>query len=170
MSAEEKVFEETKILFSWKSLSRPFKKRERDFFTTIAAIVFLICVILLFVAGSWPLIAVILAFTFLVYVLNTVPPEEVEHKITNKGLMTGINEYVWSDLTNFFFTERDGQKLVNINTKKRPYKRVMILVDSSLESSIRDLLIKHIEYKEKPEIGFLDKASDWLSKKIPLEK
>src|SRR3989344_2790499 len=75
---------EIKTLLNWRSPSRPFKKRSRDYFTTIAAIVFLIGVILLFIK-EFLLIGVILALMFVSYVLATVPPEEVEHEISTEG-------------------------------------------------------------------------------------
>lgn len=161
--------EETKILLTWKSPSRPFKKRDRDFFTTIAAIVFLICVILLFIK-EWLLILAILAFTFLVYVLNTVPPEEVEHQITNKGVITGSNNYDWQDFINFFFTEESGQKLLNINSKKRFYGRIIILLGNESGQKVKEILSKYLTFKEKPDVTFVDRAADWLNKKVPLEK
>jgi len=161
--------EETKILLTWKSPSRPFKKRDRDFFTTIGAIVFLICVILLFIK-EWLLIGAILALTFVVYVLNSIPPEEVEHKITNKGIITGGNEYFWPDLTIFSFSERYGYKLLNIESKKRPYGRLILLVNLADEQKVKETLTKYLTFKEKPEQNFVDNAADWLSKKVPLEK
>lgn len=170
MSAQEKGLpEEKKLLFSWKSPSRPFKKRDRDFFTTIGAMVFLICVILLFVK-EWLFILAIIALTFVVYVLNTVPPEEVEHQITNKGIMTGGIEYLWADLPSFFLTDSNGYKLLQVNCKKRPYGRLILLLNPTDERKVKELLAKYINFLEKPEKNFLDDAAAWLSKKIPLEK
>lgn len=161
--------EEKKILFSWKSLSRPFKKRDKDFFTTVGAIVFLICVILFFIK-EWFLIAAILGLTFLVYILNRVPPEEIEHKITSKGITTGDSDYPWQDLTSFFFTESYGSRLLNIENKKRFYGRLILVINSGDEQKIKEILAKYLTFKEEPEVNFVDKAADWLSKKVPLEK
>lgn len=160
---------ESEVFFTWKSLSRPFKKRDRDFFVNIAAIVFLICVILLFIK-EWFLIIAILALTFVVFILNTVPPEEVGQGITNKGIRTAGAEYEWRDLTDFFFTEKYGARLLNIKTKKTPYGRLILLVNKEDEGKIKEILEKHLTFIEKPEVNFLDKAADWLGKKVPLEK
>lgn len=161
--------EETKVLLTWKSPSRPFKKRDKDFFTTIGAIVFLICVILLFIK-EWFLIAAIVTLSFLVYVLNTVPPEEVEHKITNKGIVSAQKAYNYEDFKGFLFKESDGFVLLKIESKKGFLNNLILLIKKEDEEKIKNLLAKYLTFKEKEEENFLDKAALWLSKKIPLEK
>ena len=161
--------EETRTLVEWKSPSRPFKKRDRDYFTTIGAMVFLIVVILFFIK-EWLLIAAILSFTFLVYILNTVPPEEIENKITNKGITSANHTYLWDDLREFWFTKKFNQKMIVIQTKISFPKRVLILIDDSLEKQVKDALLPYLTFKETPEKTWMDNASEWLSKRIPLEK
>ena len=170
--SEEKIVkspEERKVLLIWRANNRPFKKRNRDFFTTIAAIVFLLCVISA-ITKEWMLALAIIALTFLVYVLNSVPPEEVEHSISNKGIITGGTEYQWKDLIAFFFSERYGQKLLNIDTKKRFMSRLLILIKAEDEKKIKDILGQYLEFKDKPDKNFVDDAATWLGNKIPLEK
>src|SRR3989344_7077773 len=79
---------ELKTLLKWEAAVRPFKKRDREYYTTIAAIVFLLAVILLFLK-EWLLIAVMAALMFVAYVLATVPPESVEHELNTRGIVTG---------------------------------------------------------------------------------
>ncbi|HKY74256.1 MAG TPA: hypothetical protein VJ246_03025, partial [Patescibacteria group bacterium] len=70
-SPPKPVKEET--LFEWESPERPFKKRDREYYTTIGIIVFLLSIILFF-AGQFLPIAVVVAFAFLSYTLASVPP------------------------------------------------------------------------------------------------
>ena len=77
---------ELKILYSWMAPARPFKRRDKEFWTTIIAIVILVGLILFFVK-EWFLIAAIISLTFVYYVLSTVEPEEIEYKISNRGLI-----------------------------------------------------------------------------------
>ncbi len=166
---EPQVPKEIKTLFLWKSPSRPFKKRDRDYFTTIAAIVFLIGVILLFIK-EFLLIGVLLAFMFVTYVLATVPPEEAEHKVTTEGIVSGGKSYLWTELRDFYFTERWGQKILNVNTKLKFPGRLLILLGSEDEKKIKEEIGKYLSYRETPILTWMDKAADWLSKKVPLEK
>jgi len=91
-----------KILFSWKAPLRPFKRRDREFWTTVIAIIFLVGMILFFVK-EWLLIAAMVALAFVYYVLSTVPPEEIEYRITNRGITFADKSYDWDYLWRFGF-------------------------------------------------------------------
>src|SRR5476651_2211472 len=98
------------VYLSWKSPSRLFKKRDKEFFRNIAAIVFLLLVILFF-AKEFPLILAVISVSFLIYVFSTVPPEEVSHTISNLGIESAGHFYRWEDLDEFWFDEQWGQKI-----------------------------------------------------------
>ncbi|MCL5675748.1 MAG: hypothetical protein M1120_01325 [Patescibacteria group bacterium] len=163
------VPKEIKTVMVWKSASRPFKRRDREYFTTIAAIVFLLAVILLFLK-EFLLIGVILAFMFVSYVLATVPPEEVDHKITTEGITTGGKSYLWTELKDFYFVQKWGSKILNINTKFKFPGRLIILLGSEEEKRIKEELGKYLSYRESAPITWMDNAADWLSQRVQLEK
>lgn len=160
--------EELRTLLTWKSPSRPFKRRDKEFFTTIGAIVFLIAVILLLLK-EFLLIGVILSLMFIAYVLSTTEPEIVEHTITNKGIKSMGHEYEWSELNHFWFTEKWGQPILTISFKIRGLVQVIILVPKDLQGKVKEELQNYLTYQEKPEKNFFDSAAEWLSKKVPLE-
>lgn len=164
---EEK--EVVRTLLSWKAPARPFRKRTRDYYLTIAAIVFFVCVILLFFK-EWLLIGVILSLTFVTYVLGTVPPREVEHKITTEGIVSHERAYLWEELFDFWFSEALGQKILNINTRRALPGRIFLLLGDLEEGKVRQVLAKYLPYREVPEKGWTEKAGEWLSQKVPLEK
>lgn len=155
------------VYVSWSSPSRLFKKRDKEYFTNIGAIVFLLIVILIF-AREFVLIAAVVSIVFLIYVLSTVPPEDVEHRITNLGIESAGHFYRWDTLAEFWFEEQWSQHLLII----RPVLgvRIIILLGAQEKTKIREVIAKHIPYREQPEKTWVDNASTWLSKKIPLEK
>lgn len=158
---------ELKILYSWQAPVRPFKRRDREFWTTIIAIVILVGLILFFVK-EWFLIAAIISLTFVYYVLSTVEPEKDEYKITNRGLIYGGQTYPWENINQFWFSEKYGQKVVNLEIRGGFINRITILVGEGDKAKIKEILLKFIIEEEiKP--NFLDKAADWIQKKIPLE-
>lgn len=161
--------EELKTLLEWQAPSRPFKKRDRDYFTTIGAMVFLIVVILFFMK-EWLFICAILSLTFLVYVLNTIPPEEVGHKITNKGVESAGHIYAFSDLREFWFTQKFNHPMLVIQTKLRFPGRVLMLLNNTEEKRVKEILSTYLPFKASPEKTWMDNAADWLSQKVPLEK
>lgn len=166
-AAPEKEEKREEVYHSWSSPSRLFKKRDREYFTNIAAIVFLLSIILVF-AREFLLIAAVLSIVFLIYVLSTVPPEEVSHRITNLGIESVGHFYRWETLGDFWFEEQWGQTMLVL----RPYlaPRVIILLGEKDRENVRGLIAKHIPYREQPDRTWVDNAAHWLTNKIPLEK
>lgn len=158
---------ELKVLYVWKAPSRPFKKRDREFWTTVLAIVFLVGLILFFVK-EWFLIAAIVSLTFVYYVLSTVEPEWGEYKITNRGIIYAGQTYPWEAISQFWFSEKYGQKTVNFEVRGSLIGRITLLIGEGEESKIKEILLKYL-LEEEPKPSFLDKAADWLQEKVPLE-
>lgn len=152
---------------SWSSPSRLFKKRDKEYFTNIGAIVFLLTIILVF-AREFLLIAAVLSIVFLIYVLSTVPPEEVKHKITNLGIESAEHFYRWEQLADFWFEEQWGQTMLVLRPFFAP--RVIILLGQEHNEKIRGFIAKHIPFREHPERTWVDNAARWLTQKVPLEK
>jgi len=162
---QEAFLEEEKVLLEWEAPQRVFKKRPKEYFTTIGAIVILVCLILLFVQ-EFLLIAVIVAICFVAYTLATVEPEKTKHEISTRGVRTGGKFYRWDELGRYWFDDHSGQTVLNIETFIT-FPRLLILIVSD-KDKIKDLLSPYL-LLEKPEPGFLDKTSEWLAKKVPLE-
>ena len=160
-SPEEEVFAE------WKSPSRLFKKRDREYFINIGAIVFLLSVILVF-AREFALIATVLSVVFFIYVLSTVPPEDVKHRITSLGIDSAGRFYRWEEFADFWFEEQWGQVLLVLRPFVSP--RLIILLGDQPKSRVREYVAKHIPFREEPDRNWIDNAARWMSEKIPLEK
>lgn len=159
---------ELKTLLSWRASARPFKKRDKEFWTTILAIIFLICLILLFVK-EWFLIATIFALTFVYYVLSTVPPEEIDYQLTNRGIRFAKVDYPWESFYRFWISEKWGQKVLNVEGKVGFGGRLMLMLGKQGEGKVKEIMTRYLLHEEAPPT-FFDQASEWLSKKIPLEK
>jgi hypothetical protein len=158
---------ELKVLYTWKAPTRPFKKRDKEFWTTVIAIVFLVGLILFFVK-EWFLIAAIISLTFVYYVLSTVPPEDIECALTNKGVRYAGQLHAWELFYRFWFSNRYGQRMVNLDMRTGLVGRLSLMVGSGEEKQIRETLAKYL-VEETPKPTFMDNASDWLQKKVPLE-
>jgi len=163
--SEKEVRQE--VLLAWSSPSRLFKKRDREYFTNIGAIVFLLIIILVF-AREYLLIAAVVSIVFLVYVLSTVPPEEVGHRITNLGLDSAGHFYRWEELVDFWFEEQWGQTMLVL----RPIvgTRIVVLLGDEDKVEVRKLIAEYIPFRDKPEKTWVDNAAQWITDKIPLEK
>ncbi len=165
--APENEEKQEEVYLTWASPSRLFKKRDKEYFTNIGAIVFLLSVILIF-AREFVLVAAVISVVFLVYVLSTVPPEEVKHKITNLGIESAGHFYRWEELVDFWLEEQWGQSMVVLH----PYigTRIIILLADVKKDAVREVIAKHIPFREVPDKSWVDNAATWLTQKIPLEK
>lgn len=158
-----------KVLLDWKAPSRPFKKRNREFFTTIASIVFLLTIILLFLK-EWLLIGAIISLSFVTYVIASIPPEEIEYKITTRGISIAKNNYQWLILGRYWFSKKWERPLLHIEHSGLP-PRLTLVYDQKQTSQqkIKEILDRYLIF-EKPELSPVEKAAKWLEKKVPLEK
>lgn len=159
---------ELRSLLKWQAPVRPFKKRDKEFFTTMAAIAFLLAVIFLFLK-EWMAIAVIISVVFVGYVLATVPPEMVWHEITTRGLVTGGKTYRWEELEFFWFSKKWKDAILHIGTNLKFPGKLMFLLGDQEQKKVKQILQKYIEY-EVPEETLMDRSAKWLSEKVPLEK
>lgn len=154
------------LIFEWKALARPFKKRNRQYYTTVALIVFLVSAILFF-AGQFLPIAVVVTVAFLAYVLSSVPPQESQIAITTYGVRFDDQLYYWEELGRFWLDERNGQAVINIELGRFPH-RVTLLYQAEDEKNIVEVL-SEVLLQERPPLTSYEKASKWLAEKVPLE-
>lgn len=155
-------------LLSWKSPSHPFKKRNRIFYQTVAALTLLLVVIVFFL-HEFMLIGVILSIAFVVYVISTVPPVEVEHKVTPIGFENAGRLFHWIELYSFWFEERWGYKILVISTRLPFPAQVRAVLGEISEEKVKEIVGRYLLYLEKPPKSWADSFSDWLNQKIPLE-
>lgn len=155
------------VLFEWKAPSRPFKNRNRQYYTTVGMIGGLVALILIF-AGQMLPVAVLLTVTFLLYILNTVPPGLITHKITTHGIRIENTLYYWVEMGRFWITEQHGQNIVNIEVDRFPFQLRILLAKEISVTGMVDVLSDML-INEKPAPTTYEKAAQWLHKKIPID-
>ncbi|PIR59662.1 MAG: hypothetical protein COU68_04245 [Candidatus Pacebacteria bacterium CG10_big_fil_rev_8_21_14_0_10_45_6] len=155
------------VIFEWIAPERPFKKHNRQFFTTIWMIALLLSLIFFF-AGQLPLIAVVLAVVFMIYMLFTIPPGIVSHKITTYGFRVEGKLYYWEEMGRFWLTKKYGQDLLHIEVGRFPFQLTTLLSEELPENTMR-LILSEILLEETPEPTAYEKMASWLHKKIPID-
>lgn len=154
------------ILFEWQSASRPFKQRNRQYFTTIGLISALIALILIF-AGQMLPVAVIAAVFFVIYVLNSTPPGIITHKLTTFGIRVEDNLYYWEEMGRFWFTEKFGENILNIEISRFPNRLVMLLGNTSKEDM--EMVLSEVLVNQEPPPTAYEKAAKWVQEKLPID-
>lgn len=162
--------EEIKTLLVWEAPSRPFRKKDRSFYTTIAIIVVLLTLIL-FLAREFLLIGALLSLTFVAYVLAFVPPHHVKYRISTQGVTIGEDFYFWHFLDAFWFKESNGHKVLHIQTRLRFPAQLMLVLDPAKpeEEKVKKLVARFLPYVEVPYKTWMEKWSEGLQKHFPLE-
>lgn len=161
---------EIKTLLAWEAPARPFRKKDRSYYTTIAVLVILL-VLIAFLAREFLLIGVLLALTFVAYVLAFVPPGMVKYKISTQGITIGEDFYFWHFLDSFWFKEKEGSKVLHIQTRLRfPAQLMLVLGDQDKDKDkVTKTVARFLPFHEIPYKSWLEKWSEGLQKHFPLE-
>lgn len=160
--------EEIKTLISWEAASRPFRKKDRSYYTTLAIIVALL-VLILFIAKEFLLIATLLSLAFVAYVLAFVPPHNINYRVSTQGITIGEDFYFWHFLDAFWFTKKEGSIIMHIQTRLRFPAQLMLVLGGSEEEKVKKIVARFLPYVEVPYKTWMEKWSESLQKHFPLE-
>ena len=160
--------EEIRTLLSWEAPARPFRKKDRSYYTTSAIIVILLILIAL-LAREFLLIGVLLALTFVAYVLAFVPPGNLLYRISTQGVTIGEDFYFWHFLDSFWFKEKEDTKVLYIQTRFRFPAQLMLVLGKQNEEEVKKIVARFLPFHEKPYRSWMEKWAEGLQKHFPLE-
>lgn len=159
---------EEKVLLEWEAPERVFTKRGKDYFKNLFAILFILAAIAVFFR-EFLLAGVLAALGFIQWVLGTIPPRVGKNVITTQGIKTHGHEYGWEDLTDFWFAEKDGSIVLNIDTKRLFPGRLFLILSGVSKNDIGKILVEHLTYHKAPHLDVLDRLSSEFSRRFRLE-
>lgn len=154
------------LVYAWEAPDRPFKKRKKQFFLTAGTIAGLISLILFF-SGQFPLIGVVIAVLFVVYMLYTFPPHTIVNQITTYGVRSMDSLYYWEELGQFWYETKMGQEVLCIEVGRFP-NRLSLLLGEADKATITAIL-SEVLFQNRPPLTPVEKAAQWLQEKIPLD-
>jgi hypothetical protein len=150
-------------LVTWTAPARPFKKRDRQYFVTIFATAGIISLVIFLAEGLMPVVLII-SLVFLYYILSTVPPEDVEYKITTKGIKIGDKLTDWQLLQRFWFGKRMDSDILFFDTFQIP-GRIEFVIKPEINEVLEKEISAYIPFEKAPDTG-LDKLTNWVSQKL----
>ena len=159
--------ESERDLVTWTAPARPFQRHNKQFYTTVFAIAGIISLVIFLAEGIMPVVLIV-ALVFLYYVLSTVQPENIEYKVTTKGIRIANKLTDWQALNRFWFSKRFDNDLMIIDTSMIP-GRTEIVINQEIEGELKKEVSAYIPYEEVP-AGALDRATNWFADKIPGNK
>jgi len=155
-----------KVIFEWVAPSRPFRKRNKQFFTTVLVIASLISLILFF-SGQFLPIAMVFSVVFLNYVLAVIPPQDISHTITNLGVKVEGKLYTWQELGRFWFDKKHDSLLLYIETAYFPGRLILVLPEENKQ--IVTEILTEVLLQQRPPMTTIEKLAKWFQEKFPLE-
>ncbi len=154
-------------LVTWIAPGRPFRRRDRQFYVTTFAIAGIVSLILFLAEGIMPVILII-SLVFLYYVLSTVQPDNVEYKITTKGIKIAGKLTEWQYLNRYWFSKRFESELMIVDTVLLP-GRIEFVINPEVKVELKKEVSAYIPYEEVPPAA-LDKITNWFAAKLPGNK
>ncbi len=142
-------------LFEWDAPDRyRFNFNTKTFWSILA--VSLLFVLFLAILEQYYLMASIIALLFFIYVSGTNRPIRVKHRITARGVDTGGKLYEWFMLDNFWFSIKNGQYFLIVETRLRYPKALILLLDKVDKDALFVLLQEKVLYKDIRKQGRVD--------------
>lgn len=164
---QSKIEQPEKELVTWVAPARPFKRADREFYVTIFATAAIVGLVLFLVEG-WMPVVLLISIIFLFYVMTTVPPDNIEYKITSLGIKIAGRLTEWNYLVRFWFSRRFDHELLVFETSHVP-GRIEFVITPENKEEIKKALVRYIPEEQAPP-SYLDKAANWLASKIPGNK
>ena len=155
------------LIVDWVATARPYKRRSRQFFSTMWAIALLLIIILVF-ANQVIFAMVIATLAFMAHLMFKVPPGNIYYALTTFGVRVGEELYFWEELNHYWFDTKCGQQVLMIDSIRFPHRLTLVIFPED-EKILRRLLSTVLpEFKPKPTL--YEKWANWLAKTFPLEE
>jgi len=145
------------IFISWQSPARVFIQRDKAWFLKVAIVALLFILFFAFLQ-DFIVILVVCVTVLISFLLGTIPPHTVTHKITNKGIFSIDQLYKWKELKTFQIAEKSGYKILYVFTNIPLSTRLVILIHRKDEKQIVKLLATYLKYHDT------DEKQGWISK------
>ncbi len=145
-------------ILEWSAPLRVFKPLNRDNFRRLVVWCLLLGIVLIFFKEFFLALAVF-SLLFFSYVMGTVPPQVIQHRISENGITTAGHTYLWRELRDFYFTERLGQTILNVETSVRP-ARLSLILQSVERNQVEGVLSRFIPHREESPRSFFETLTE----------
>ena len=115
------------------------------------------------------LVGVLLAIAFVAYVLGFVSPDEIEYRVSTQGITIGDHFYFWDWLDSFWFSEKDGARVLNVLTHLRLPGMLLVVLGETDQEGVKRVVARYLPYHEIAPKTMMDKWATSLQKFFPLE-
>jgi len=161
---------EVKKLYEWSSPGRAFKKKTGTYFRTILLIAFLIEVVL-FLFSQYMLMAVVVSFVFMAFVIATIPPRPFTYVISSEGFIVEDHAFLWQEIYDFYFKTEHDIPVLHMRAHDPFLGEVIATLPSEREKEqVKGVLLHFLPFREVVRKDFMEKSSEWVTKTFPMDR
>lgn len=158
------------VILSWTAAERIWHPKTQRWFLTSAAVILFFIFIMVRIEWYIGIVAMV-CFMIMWFIQGYLEPIELEHKITNKGIYTNSRLFSWSDITYFWFAEKEEQLILHIDfPQEKTQPRLTLLVPDDLEFEVFNVLIDRVKYGDPQEIEYMFFSSFIYGKYVPVSR
>ena len=128
-----KPIEKEKTLLIWEGPERPFKARDRKYYSGMISIEVVLFLFLMF-AGQYILVLVFLSVLFAAYSLYSIPPKKIPYVLTDVGVEIDGEKRPWSAFKGYFITKNLDQKIINLEISTKNLLNLVYLIPNNLQT------------------------------------
>lgn len=145
-----KPIEKEKTLLIWEGPERPFKLRDRKYYTSMISIS-IVLGLFLFFAGHFMLIIALFAILFASYALYSVPPKNISYVLSDVGVYVADTKFLWGDFVGYNISKNLDQTVVNLELGERKLMKMVYLIPNNVETldSAQKIVAKYVPEKVK---------------------
>lgn len=156
-SLRKALEEERKPIYSvyqWESPERAFEPKDKKWYLIVSSVSMFIIVLSL-LTENYGLVIAIVALIILLYALNSVPPQNVKHEITNKGISINSVLYTWKKVSKFWISTRGKNVYLHtlLEDKNDQEEQLIVYLGNADTKKIVSYLSQYIEYIPETEIN-----------------
>lgn len=143
-------------LYTWQAPERDYNPKNRRWYLIMGlAALFFIAISAL--TQNYLLVFTIVALVVVLYTINTIPPHETTHQLTNKGLYSFNTIFLWKNIVSFWITKRGRKYFLNLEYRGKStdldVKSILILIGKGNLEKIVTLLVAHADYLGPDELS-----------------
>lgn len=158
------------VLFKWSATPTFTYKKLKPRVRKNLVIIGITVGFLLLMMQEFFLIFMVASMFFIAHILSKNPMAEFDYELSNWGLNISGENYLWDDITQYYFSTSAGEERIVFDLKNGLPGRVYASFNPKDKDKIRDVLDTYLPYLEEEPVTFFDRAYNSLIDKFDLQE
>ena len=141
-------------VYEWSAPERVYEPKDKKWYLAVSTFSMFI-VVLSLLTDNYGLVVAVVALIILLYALNSVPPQNLTHELTNKGISINSQLYTWKTIDKFWISKKSEHFFMNIEieTKNDDKDQIVTYLGDADVKKIISYMTQFIDYLPETEIN-----------------